>query len=454
MSYEAFLASKVVRAEKRGLKNVPALASHLKRFQAGVVAFDLEVGCAGDYLATGLGKTAIGCEYGHHARIAAGKPALILTPLAVARQWEREGNRWGYSIGVIREQSDVRHDLNVCNYDRLERLDPDAFGPIIFDECSIAKAFTGKVSRRLRSTFSGHAWRLGLSATPAPNDHMELGQQAELLGIMPSDEMLMRWFISDQTEMGRYRLKGHGITAFYDWMASWSRMAEHPRDLGDDCPGYDLPPLNIIRHYCESDEPTSIGEMFTGDTINATTMHGVKRRTAQARAEMAADVVGREPLEPWVLWVDSNYEADAVLRTVPDAVEVRGSDPVEVKEERLQAFTDGQIKRLVTKASIAGHGLNWQHCARMACVGRTFSYELWHQLVRRFWRFGQTRQVDAHLIVADGEDAIGRVVDRKADEQARMTAAMVAAMRRAIGIQGDQAKPYEPRHKGRLPSWL
>lgn len=452
--YLEFLRRKDRGAPRRGLKSVPPLASHLQRFQADCAAFSLEVGSAGDYLATGLGKTAIGLEYARLAAAASNGRALVLTPLAVARQWEREGLRWGYQIRVIREQSHAGEGLNVCNYDRLEKLEPEAFGAVVFDESSVAKAYTGKVSRAMIKSFAGHRWRLALSATPAPNDHMELGQQSELLGIMPSNEMLMRWFVSDQTEMGRYRLKGHAVTAFWDWMASWSRMAEHPRDLGDDVAGYDLPALNVVRHRVDGAEAVSFGEMFAGDAISATTMHDIKRQTARARAELAAEIVGREPAEPWVIWVDTDYEADSVGQVLPAAIDMRGSHSIERKEEALQMFAEGGATRLVTKPSICGWGLNWQHCARMLFVGRSFSYELWHQAVRRCWRFGQRRPVDVHLIVADGEDAIGRVIDRKANDHARMRVAMVAAMARAMGRSDAVRKPYDPQHLGRLPAWL
>jgi hypothetical protein len=452
--YQAFLDAKVVTAPVRGLDSLPSLAGYLFAFQRAVVEFGLRNGSWGCYLATGLGKSACELEWAAHAAAASNGRALILTPLAVARQMEREGQRWGYGVRVIRQQSEAREGINVCNYERLERLDPDAFGAVAFDESSIVKAWNGKTSRALFSAFGRHRWRMAASATPAPNDHIELGQQSELLGVMPLSDMLVRWFINDTADTGTWRLKGHAVGSFWDWMASWSRMAEHPRDLGDAVEGYDLPPMRIIRHHAEGSAVSLPGEMFAGITVNATNMHDVKRQTAEARAELAARIVTAEPTEPWLLWVDTDYEADAVSRALGEVIEVRGSHPVERKEAAIEAFVDGTAKRLLTKPSVAGWGLNFQHCARMVFVGRSFSFEMWHQAVRRCWRFGQSRPVDVHLIVADGEEAIGRVIDRKTEDHNRMQGAMVAAMKRAVGSSARHRVAYEPKHSGRLPSWM
>lgn len=453
--YAAFLARKAVAAPMRGLAQIPPLAPHLFPFQRHCVEHALRVGSAGVFLDTGLGKTAVELEWCRHASAATNGRALILTPLAVARQIEAEGKRWNYDVRVIREQADAREGINICNYDRLDRLDPAEYGAVALDESSILKAFTGATSRALRSTFAGHRFRLSASATPAPNDHMEIGQHCEFLGVMPSNEMLMRWFIADQTEMGRYRLKGHAEHAFWDWLSSWARCAEHPRDLGDDVQGFDLEPLRILRHHAEACELPPDGTLFGGE-VSATTMHATKRATAEARASVVADLVSAESMEPWVVWCDTDYEADALLRAIgTDGVaEVRGSHPVERKESALAAFADGSARVMVTKPSVAGFGLNWQHCARVAFVGRSFSYEAWYQAVRRCWRFGQARRVDVHLVVAAGEDQIGRVIERKADDHGRMKAAMRGAMRRALSSGATRRNAYFPVHPGRLPSWM
>lgn len=452
--YAEFLAGKAVSAPAFGMANVPSLASHLFPHQSLSVDFGLRQGSWGCYLATGLGKSACELEWAAHAAAASNGRALILTPLAVARQIEREGLRWGYDVRVIKQQSDARDGLNVCNYDRLDKLDPGAFGAVAFDESSIVKSWTGKTARALFDLFGRHRWRMAASATPAPNDHTELASQSELLGVMPRADMLVRWFVNDTANTGDWRLKGHAVESFWDWVSSWARMAEHPRDLGTDVAGYDLPALNVYRHRSDSGATPPPGSLFAGLTVSATNMHDVKRQTSKARAELVAEIVSREPSESWLVWCDTDYEADALVAAIPDAVEVRGSHPVERKEAAIDAFVDGSARRLITKPSVAGWGLNFQHCARMAFVGRSFSFELWHQAVRRCWRFGQNRPVDCHLIVADGEDAIGRVIDKKQEDHESMKRQMVAAMRRAIGRASSTRAGYAPTRAGRLPAWM
>jgi superfamily II DNA or RNA helicase len=453
-SYAEFLGQKATAAQRNGLAAPKSLAGHLFPFQAACVDFLLRAGSGGLFLDTGLGKTACELEWSQHAAEATNGKALILTPLAVARQIEREGKRWGYPVRVIRAQRDAGAGINVCNYDRLERLDPSAFGSIALDEASILKSFAGATSRALRIVFSDHRFRLAATATPAPNDHTEIGTQAEFLGILRREDMLVRWFINDGSDTKSWRLKGHAIRPFWNWMASWSRMAGHPRDLGDDVPGFDLPALNVIRHRAEEPQMPIGGGLFGAIEVSATDMFRIKRATSAARARVVADLVTAEPDEPWVIWCDTNDEADAVAALLPDAREVRGSDSIDEKEAIIAAFGDGSLLQIITKSSITGWGLNWQHCRRMVFVGRSFSYEAWYQAVRRCWRFGQTSAVEAHLVVAEGEDHIGRVIDRKADDHTRMKAEMVAAMRRAMGRSSEQRVAYDPAHEGRLPEWL
>lgn len=451
--YRAFIACKVARAPMRGLADVPALASHLFPFQADCVDFALKAGSAGIFLDTGLGKTAIELEWCRHAAEATNGLALILTPLAVARQIEAEAHRWGYEARVIREQEDAGPGINICNYDRLDRLDPSRFGAVALDEASILKSFGGKTSRALIERFRDHRFRLAATATPAPNDHMELGQYAEFLGVMSGNEMLSRWFINDtSTASQEWRLKGHAVSDFWSWMASWARMAEKPADLGDTSISFDLPALKVHRHKAAETDIRGGDGLFAQVEMSATQMHEVKRQTAQARAEKLAEIIAADPDEAWVIWCDTDYEADAIKAAI-DAGEIRGSQSIEEKEDRLAAFVSGAMKRIITKPSLTGFGLNWQHCARVAYVGRSFSYETWYQSVRRCWRFGQPRDVHVHLIVAEGEAEIGRVIERKAASHADMKRAMRDAMARAQKSSAVKV-PYNPTHDGSLPSWL
>ncbi len=454
MSYADFLAGKAIRATERGLSSVPTLAGHLFPFQRSCVEFALRAGSAGNFLSTGLGKTACELEWSAHAAEASNGKALILAPLSVGWQIEQEGKRWGYDARVIRDQSEAKFGINICNYERLDKLDPAAFGAVALDESSILKSFSGKTSRVLIEAFSQHRFRLSATATPAPNDHMELGQQSDFLGVMPGSEMLMRWFINDtSTASQEWRLKKHAINDFWDWCASWSRMVEMPSDLtGDqrDDAGFILPPMKIIRHRAEA-SPIKGSDLFGMVDMSATSMFEVKRKTTAERAKTAASLIDAN--EPWMIWVDTDAEADAIKALLPEAKEVRGSDTPEHKENTLRGFADGSVRVLISKSSIAGFGLNWQHCARTVFVGRTFSYEAWYQAVRRFWRFGQKREVEVHLIVAEGEDAIARVIDRKADDHATMKAAMRAAMLRATEKTVSRKTSYQPNHKAGVPAW-
>jgi SNF2 family DNA or RNA helicase len=229
VDYTQFIESKVPLATKRGMNRIPAMSSHLFGFQKHCVQFSLEVGSGGLFLDTGLGKTLVQLEYAEHARQAANGKALILTPLAVAKQIEREGKRFGYDARVIRDQSEAREGINICNYDRLHLLDPSRFGVVTLDEASILKSFGGKTSRALIDAFADHRWRMPATATPAPNDHMEMGQYADFCGIMHSNEMLSRFFINDTAQASqKWRLKRYGVDAFWNWVASWCRLAQLP----------------------------------------------------------------------------------------------------------------------------------------------------------------------------------------------------------------------------------
>lgn len=451
--YADFLARKVAAAPLIGV--VPgAMPDFMKPHQKDATTFALQVGRAGNFLDTGMGKTLCELEFSRQAAAETNGMALILTPLAVAKQIEREAKAFGYDARTIREQSEARDGINICNYDRTDKLDPEAFGAVTLDESSILKSFSGATSRGLRASFAGHRFRLSASATPAPNDHMELGQHAEFLGVMNSVEMLSKFFINDtSTASQQWRLKGHAEQPFWDWMASWACMAESPADFGHDASEYFLPPLEIIKHQAKGERPDLPKDGLFAMDASATNIHEIKRATSNARADEIAALASAEK-EPWVIWCDTNYEADALAARLPSFVEVRGSMSIEQKEEHLEAFAAGQARGIITKPAIAGFGCNWQHAARMAFIGRSFSYETWYQAVRRCWRFGQKRPVHVHLAVAEGEDQISRVIDRKSADHVRMKRMMGAAMRRALGREQATKIGYDPKHYAEIPEWL
>lgn len=453
--YAEFILSKSPATVATGLARTPEIDGWLFPFQRAVTEFALRQGRCGVFLGTGLGKSGIQLEYSMHAAAATNGRALILAPLAVAMQFDREGRARGYEVNVVRDRGDVRDGINICNYDRIDKLDPDAFGSVCLDEGSILKSFGGATTRALTSMFAGHRFRVTATATPAPNDHMELGTQAEFLGVMSYREMLSRWFINDtSTASQKWRLKGHAVSAFWDWCASWARMATMPSDLGYSDDGYELPPLKIVRHKAKAPPlKPKAGELFASQA-SARSIFDAKRQTTDARADVVGELVHAELGEPWVCWCDTDIEAKALMSRIPGAVEVRGAMKPEAKEAAIAAFLDGDARVLITKPSVCGWGLNFQHCARTAFVGRTFSFESWHQAVRRFHRFGQKRQVVAHIVVADGEQQAEAAIARKEADHERMRAEMAAAMRRDADKKSARRTEYSPKHIMEVPTWL
>lgn len=462
-AYHALIARKRVSFEARGLTRWRALPDGLFDHQKHGVEFALRAGCSGLFYDTGLGKTRMALAWGERIVEETNKPVLMLAPLAVAAQHAEEAQALGAEAKVIRSGSEVRgKSINILNYDRLDRIDPGIFAGVILDESSILKSFTGATQRALTSAFAKTPYRLACTATPAPNDHTELGQHANFLGVMAANEMLTRWFITDQSEMGRYRLKKPAVAPFWDWVASWARCVSKPSDLGFSDDGFVLPELKTFRHEIRADISVDCGaedngqaRLFRIPKMSATSVHREKRLTIAGRADAIAAREAAEPREAWGIWCETNEEADALIERLPksDTVEVRGSQSIEEKEEKLLAFSRGAVRNIVTKPSIAGFGLNWQHCARTGFVGLSFSYEQYYQAIRRFWRFGQKRAVEAHIACADTERAIYDTVTRKSDDHARMKEAMARAMARAAK-SSRVLEAYDPREDAILPPWM
>jgi DNA modification methylase len=335
MEYEAFIAGKHVRAKHVGFEPPLELNAALFPFQRQIVTTVLRRGECAVFGSPGIGKTLMQAETARQGAAHSGKPSLIIAPLAVAWQTRAEAARFGIEVTLCREAGDVRPGANVTNYDRLDRFDLSQFGMVLLDESSILKSYMGKTKRALIERCAAVPYRSCWTATPAPNDHMEIGNHAEFLGVMPSAEMLTRWFINDTSQTGAYRLKGHAEADFWRWVASWAVSLRRPSDLGDyDDAGYVLPPLHVETVTVGVDIVEGRGEqqLFREPTLSATEMHAELRRTAPARAAAVAEIVAREPGEQWLLWCNTNEEADRIVAAIPDAVEVRGSDSAEWKE--------------------------------------------------------------------------------------------------------------------------
>lgn len=459
-SYIKFIQSKRINVDAVGFEPYEMTAP-LFPFQRFNVEWAVRQGRCALFLDTGLGKTPQQLEWAHQVSRHTGGRVIILTPLAVAQQTVREAVKFGIpGAAYVREPGDIGDTrIVVTNYERFQKFDASQFVGVVLDEAGILKSYAGATRNALQAMFARTPYKLCCTATPSPNDHLELGTQAEFLNVMSSHEMIARWFINDTSSFGTYRLKGHAVQDFWDWVSSWAIMASKPSDIGEfDDDGYVLPPLKAQVHIVESPDATTAadGNLFRIVELNATSVHAERRRTADNRAVKAAELIRAEPHEPWIVWCETDYEADAIMAALDgfDGVtEVRGSDSPESKERALVAFTEGQIKVMVTKPKLAGFGLNWQHCARVVFGCATFSFESYYQAIRRTWRFGQSREVHVHSIMADTERPVWAVLERKrADFETMQRAMMASAVRR----HSQTAKPgdYNPTVKMELPRWF
>ena len=420
-AYADFLASKAVRHVPTGLDIVPALNPQLFDFQADIVRWALRKGRAAIFADCGMGKTAMQLEWAKHIP---GK-VLILAPLAVSTQTVREGQKFHVDCAYSRTPIDAH--VTVTNYEMLDHFNPADYTAVVLDESSILKAYDGKFRTQIIESFRDVPFRLACTATPAPNDHMELGNHAEFLGVMTRTEMLSTFFVHDGGDTSKWRLKGHAEADFWRWMCSWAVMIRKPSDLGYEDGAFILPGLTMHQHVVEA-QHTPDGALFAMEATTLQERQQARKLTTIERAQRVADLVATRPDEPWLIWCNLNDESQTVTRMIEDAVEVTGSDSPEAKESRMLGFTAGDHRVLVTKPSIAGFGMNWQHCPNVVFLGLSDSYEQFYQAVRRCWRFGQTREVQCHVITSDIEGAVVANIQRKEADAARMAEEMVSHM--------------------------
>lgn len=451
--YRAFIAAKNGEAVMDGFKPSQVNAN-AKAHQDAAIRFCLERGKSAAFLDTGLGKSFIELEFADQCARETGKPSLILTPLAVAAQMVREGQKFGIEARQVREQSEVSGRVVVANYERLPKLDPSAFGAVILDESSILKSFAGQTRNRLMEAFAHIPFKLAATATPSPNDHMELGNHAEFLGVMRQQEMLSQWFINDTSTASQdWRLKGHAVEDFWQWVASWSRCATLPSDLGGDDTGYVLPEIDRRIHTVAADRMQDVdqGMLFRIPEMSATSFHKEKRLTMDARCALAAELATHD--KPVTVWCETNEESAALAKMIPDAMEVRGDMTPEEKERRILGFSDGDFRVIVTKPKLAGFGVNWQHCAHAVFASISFSYEQHYQAVRRSHRFGQTERVRNDIVVADTENVIWQTINVKSKKHDEMKRRMAEAMRKAQS-GGKVRTKYERPLDLAFPEWI
>ena len=450
--YRRFIASRATTAKTSGF-TPQSTSPQLKVHQKAAVDFALNRGKSAAFLDTGLGKSFIELEFAKQCAEYTGKPSLILTPLAVAGQMVREGQKFGIDARQIREQSQVGAGVMVANYERLAKLDPDSFGAVVMDESSILKSFNGKIRTTMIDAFKDTPFKLAATATPSPNDHMELGNHAEFLDVMRQQEMLSKWFINDTSTASQdWRIKGHAANDFWQWVASWSRCATLPSDLGGDDDGYILPEIDTQLHTVSADRTTATqGMLFRIPELSATSFHAEKRLTIRQRCELAAELATHD--KPVTVWCETNDESAMLAKMIPGAKEVVGSMDADVKEKLLLGFADGDYRVIVVKPKLAGFGVNWQHCAHAVFASVSYSYEQFYQAQRRSHRFGQSQTVRNDIVVADTEKAIWDVVSVKAEKHKEMKRNMANAMKKAQ-IEGSRRVVYDRPLDLWFPEWL
>ncbi len=456
MSYQDFVQMKLRDVVPVGL-NVPVTVADMFTHQMDLAAWAVRRGRAAIFADTGLGKSRMQLAWADTVRKNTGHDVLILAPLAVAAQTVAEGADVGVSVKLCRDESDVEPGICITNYDRLHRFDCERFGAVVLDESSIIKHHDAKTLQTLLDVFRTTPYKLCATATPAPNDWTELGTHAEFLNICTRAEMLSEFFVHDGAETQVWRLKGHAKREFWRWVASWAALVRKPSDLGHDDSRYNLPPLEVVEHHVEVIGAQTNGMLFQMEALTLSERRDARKESITHRVSACADRVNSD-MQPWVVWCDLNAEGDALRAAIPDAVEIRGSDDADTKERRLLDFAAGNIRVLVTKPSIAGFGLNWQHCSRMAFVGVTDSFEAYYQAVRRCWRFGQTKPVHVHIFASHAEGAVVANLRRKEVDALAMAEALSAETRAFVetSVHGAvrETNQYNPTKPVAVPSFL
>lgn len=455
MDYDEFLEGKRFAIADAG-KSVSVDDLHPRAFphQRDITKWALRKGRAAIFADAGLGKTLMELDWARHAA----DRSLIFAPLAVAKQTVREAAKFGIEATYARsEESAPKSGITTANYEMMQHFDPSKWGAVVFDESSCIKSFASKTRNACIEFASTIPFRLPASATPAPNDYIELGNHAELLGVMSQSEMLSMFFVHDgalKCSSSAWRLKGHAEEEFFKWMGTWAVTMRKPSDFGYDDAGYNLPPCLTHHHVIETNHD-GLSTLFVTEAMNLTDQRKSKRASIGARVETLAALVNNSD-EPWILWCELNDEGDALEKAIPGSVQISGADSIDKKEQGILDFIDGKTRVIISKTSIFGFGLNLQHCTNVGFVGVSHSYEQTYQAIRRCWRFGQDKPVNVHMVYADTETAIVRNVDRKGKDADRMATAMIRQMQSGhelVSTRRDKAE-YNPRLEMVMPHFL
>lgn len=406
MEYLDFLRKKTIESKKIGF-DPKDLNKNLFDFQKKVVENSLITGRYASFLDCGMGKTITQLEIAEQCRKETNKPSLILAPLVVTQQTINEGEKFGIEVGY------KNSNIEISNYEQIGNLDISKYGCICLDESSILKNFQGKLKKSIIDGFKKTPYRFAFTATPSPNDIMELGNHSEFLGQMKFKNMLSMYFINDMDTVQKWRLKGHAENIFWKWVSDWSICATNPLDLGFNHKGYNLPKLNLIEHSLRSTKLDN-GLLFNHLSVSSTNHNQELKRTFDVRMKKAIEL--SEGNEPAIVWVKHNEESTYLSKQIEGAKEVTGSMSPEQKKDLLLGFAKGDFRVLVTKPKIAQYGLNYQHCNNQVFPSLDFSFESTYQAIRRSYRFGQKRQVNINLIKTDTMQNVIESINRKQEQ--------------------------------------
>lgn len=459
IAYAEFLSRKAIIDYPTGIESPLGINNRLYEFQRACVKWALIRGRAALFEGAGLGKTPQQCEYARIVELHTKLPFLIVAPLAVSHQTIAEAKKL-LNMTVIPAESQenvAARGVYITNYQKLAKFDLTKFGGIALDESSILKSQDGASKQKLIEECETIPFRLACTATPAPNDYMELGNHAEWLGVMTASEMLSAFFVHDGGETQKWRLKRHAEEDFWRWMASWAICITHPRDLGFEQEGYDLPPLRMHEIIVETDQKPLPGELFPFEARTLTERREARKVTINERVEKCREMAAKDDSQ-FLAWCNLNAESEAIAEAI-GAVQITGADTDEHKEKTMIGFAFGKVPKIATKPSIAGFGMNWQSCHRMAFVGLSDSFEQLFQAIRRCWRFGQANPVDVYIIISALEGAVLKNIKRKEADAEAMQRALVCHMANFTKSQltakaSRHSLPYKPCKTLTLPSFL
>lgn len=388
--------------------NENELNGYMFPFQKFIVKRALKAGKYAIFADCGLGKTLMQLEWANQVNKQTGKHVLILAPLAVSGQTIKEGDKFGINVC---KYDDSEAPIQISNYEQLDNIDCSKFAGVVLDESSILKNFEGQTKKLIIESFADTPYKLACTATPSPNDPMELGNHAEFLDVMSRNEMLAMYFVHDGGETAKWRLKGHATKLFYQFVGSWAIMLNKPHDIGFEMEGYHLPCLNLLERQIITPKRDN-GSLFNDAIISATNFNQELRLTKIERLDEAAKIVNDSD-ENFIIWIKQNEEGEALKKLIPGAVEVKGSDSPEYKEKMLLGFANNEYRVLITKTKIAQFGLNYQNCRNQIFASLDFSFEGLYQAIRRSYRFGQKNEVNIYLITTDTMANVKQSIDQK-----------------------------------------